>query len=786
MEKTFGFGSEYWVKNLVSQVRFGEALESLCRCLRQENSGIMNPVFIEVGPHAALKGPFGQTLKALNLANFDYEYTSALVRLQDARQSVLSVAGKLFELGYPVSVDTANSLGSPTLPGKVLTDLPTYCWDHSAKYWHESRLSKEYRLRQHPYHDVLGLRVISGNSIDPTWRQILSVDRQPWLTDHVIDGFKIFPGSGYVCMAIEAAWQLAEDSKKATKISRIRLRDVRFIKALVIPDGPDTLEVQIILRQGPSTWREFVVAALSAEGQWSEHCRGLVTAEYGSQENEVEGTREEDIASDIRAQWVQSARDSCKTEVNHDTIYSNLERNGNVYGPTFADIVNLKLGDHEAVATVRVPDVKSHMPGQFMQSHLIHPTTLDAITHVFLPLQAIYHKSGSVMPTSIGEIVVLPTVPNQAGRELEVVVGLLATGAKIAVLERGDTGPRAEPVVSMFNLETVVIGEGQRSPDEGHERNTVLHVDWETDADFFSGTSLRPKTPPGNAAIDHQVILARGAALHIRSCINNISRDDEGFDPSALTGYQKHLYKWMHDYNSSEASKMLLADVSMISAIEILSSLPKLGVEGHLLSTIGPNLISIVKGEMDPLPLLLGKGGLGQVQENIETGRKVGAHVSQYLSSYAIKRPRMKVLEIGSGTGYHTGDILKAFEGRNIHSYDLTDSSLLLLRQLKSSFAQHEGINFKALDINQDPYGQGFDPDSYDVVIINNVLRIASSLDDAVRNAHKLLVPGGALVFLGMTDPSPTYGLIFGMMESTWTSTSPFYSIASTLADTLY
>ena len=94
----------------------------------------MNPVFIEIGPHAALKGPFGQTLKALNLANFDYEYTSALVRLQDARQSVLSAVGKLFELGYPINVNTANSLGSPKLPAKVITDLPTYCWDHSAKY----------------------------------------------------------------------------------------------------------------------------------------------------------------------------------------------------------------------------------------------------------------------------------------------------------------------------------------------------------------------------------------------------------------------------------------------------------------------------------------------------------------------------------------------------------------------------------------------------------------------------------------------------------------------------
>ncbi|KAJ4177869.1 hypothetical protein NW767_015007 [Fusarium falciforme] len=130
-EKSSGFGSSYWVENLVSQVRFSEGLETLCLALAQENQktggGAITPVFIEVGPHAALKSPFTQTIQALHLPDFDHQYTSVLVRGQDARYSMLAVAGKALELGCPVDIAAANSYGAlDTHPSKVLTTLPPY------------------------------------------------------------------------------------------------------------------------------------------------------------------------------------------------------------------------------------------------------------------------------------------------------------------------------------------------------------------------------------------------------------------------------------------------------------------------------------------------------------------------------------------------------------------------------------------------------------------------------------------------------------------------------------
>ncbi|KAF4985576.1 hypothetical protein FDECE_16463 [Fusarium decemcellulare] len=420
----------------------------------------------------------------------------------------------------------------------------------------------------------------------------------------------------------------------------------------------------------------------------------------------------------------------------------------------------------QAVVTVRVPDVQSHMPDQSTLYCLSHLMMLDNIAHFLLLLQAKCRKSKSALPTSIGKLIVSPILLNQPDSELEALVDPTPRDKGSRVRER--TNLRVGSLMTMLNLETVFFSESQQLANNKQKQNSALHIDWERDADFFSGYSASQTMPLCDTVVDHQLVLARAAALHIRACINNMSSKDETVAPPSLSGHRLQLYKWMEAYNYSQASRILLEDVSMTSAIDILSSLPKLGVVGELLSQIGPNLIAILSGTLDPIPLLLDAGRLDQIWGSIETMRKMQAHVRGYLSSYAIKKPRMSVLEIGASTSNTTDTIIQAFQGRNLRSYDLTDASLPTLKQVKRLFEQRDVVNFKSLDINKDPVSQGFVAGDYDVVVINNALHIANSLDEVVKKARQLLVPGGALIILGMTDVSPAYGLISGMIESTW------------------
>ncbi|KAH8164730.1 hypothetical protein CIB48_g3496 [Xylaria polymorpha] len=221
--KTSGFGAEYWAQNLVSTVRFPDALvECYNDASLAAGSRAATRVFLEVGPHSALGGPLKQTLASLpNKA--DYKYLSAIVRGKNAFTTLATACGKLFEFGLNVDIEAVNAVQDGTKVRGMVLDLPPYAWDYSNRFWHESRLSKEYRFRKYPYHDLLGLRLIGSTPLEPIWRNILTIDAQPWLNEHIVDGFAILPGSSFLTMAMEAARQLNEE-RGAPKIKRFHLK----------------------------------------------------------------------------------------------------------------------------------------------------------------------------------------------------------------------------------------------------------------------------------------------------------------------------------------------------------------------------------------------------------------------------------------------------------------------------------------------------------------------------------------------------------------------------------
>ncbi|CAG7563079.1 unnamed protein product [Fusarium equiseti] len=300
--------------------------------------------------------------------------------------------------------------------------------------------------------------------------------------------------------------------------------------------------------------------------------------------------------------------------------------------------------------------------------------------------------------------------------------------------------------------------------------DSVQHIEWELDANFFTGCKPRPTTPLNKAVADHQITLARAAALIIRISLNNIPADVPDFDPASLTGYRKQLFQWMNTYNASPASKLLLGDVTMAVTIEVLSSLPKMSAEGEILAKIGPNLGGILQGTVDPISVLTADDKIYRMQDDMELIQKMREHLGDYLSCFATKEAPISILEIGASTCNSTKTIIGAFSGQKNVSYTITDRSLSVLVQIKPS--QTVQVNLKALDINEDPLDQGFSPESFDVILVNNILYTANSLSRVLGNTRKLLAPGGTLLLVGLSNMSPAYNLIFGMNENMWSDGS--------------
>jgi acyl transferase domain-containing protein len=183
--------AKYWVTNLVSPVRFVDAVRKfqsragpapIKKLDGSHRESAVVDVLVEIGPHAALRGPCRDTLLAAN-ASARVEYLSALVRNTNGSRTLLQAIGRLHCLGAKIELAAVNLA---TGAEKVLTDLPTYSFNHAKSYWHEGRTSKGFRFRKYGRHELLGWPEDDWNPLQPKWSNILQSSDPVWVRDHAV------------------------------------------------------------------------------------------------------------------------------------------------------------------------------------------------------------------------------------------------------------------------------------------------------------------------------------------------------------------------------------------------------------------------------------------------------------------------------------------------------------------------------------------------------------------------------------------------------------------------
>jgi len=170
----------YWKENMVSTVQFSAAFTE---CLRHHSE---NMVIVEIGPHPALKGPAQEVLRSLDTKSVGY--FNSCTRGENDIESLLQSAGAMIALGIPLNTSNINAIedydgsGSSFAIGKVLTDVPSYSWDHSTPFWYESRISRNVRFRHFLRHQLLGSRYLDDVSSRPCWRALWTLREISWLS----------------------------------------------------------------------------------------------------------------------------------------------------------------------------------------------------------------------------------------------------------------------------------------------------------------------------------------------------------------------------------------------------------------------------------------------------------------------------------------------------------------------------------------------------------------------------------------------------------------------------
>ena len=179
----------YWRANLESPVLFDEAVSEMVKSSRPD-------LIIEIGPHAALQGPLRQISKMNEPQDKFPEYLTALVRKNDSMADLLALSGKLFTRGYGIDLGRVNALqnedGTYNKSSKVVVDLPHYQWQYPEQaILFENRYTREWRLRMHARHDILGSRTPGGVQKEPVWRNVLRSKDVAWLSDHRVSSFEL-------------------------------------------------------------------------------------------------------------------------------------------------------------------------------------------------------------------------------------------------------------------------------------------------------------------------------------------------------------------------------------------------------------------------------------------------------------------------------------------------------------------------------------------------------------------------------------------------------------------
>lgn len=493
--------AHYWKSNMCNTVEFADAVAGiLAHDVKSSGASSRTTRFrwggvIEVGPHAALKGPVQQSFTAAaNKLAKEAPYVSLVVRGQDASRTALSAVGDLWSGGINIDWRAVNQISSwPLNQPKTLVELPSYAWNHSRRFWHEASSTRFIRYPEAPRTDLLGMPEGPRNPMEPRWRNYLRVSENPWIDDHKITGTTLYPGAGMLVMALEGALQISDSSKQ---VHGFRFSNVAFERGLVVTDGDESaVETRLSLLPDRFIPNQYGFRVFSYNGSaWTLHCHGTVSVEYTKS---LEGGHEEATDAVWQSQsqtYNDLADDTTKDEIDIDDFYEHLESKGMEYGPSFRNVVSLtSVPAHKAAyGTITTPDTKSDMPAQFEYPHVIHPATLDAIFHLLLATASDGKPTEeAAVPFGLEDMFISAKQPQGAGTEFLGFSQLTATNpaarevsCSLVVSDTEWSGPKI--VASGFHLRQVTSSEGDAAStgvQSGTKKSAT--VDWQVDADFF-------------------------------------------------------------------------------------------------------------------------------------------------------------------------------------------------------------------------------------------------------------------------------------------------------------
>ncbi len=781
----------YWRRQAREPVAFRECIATL------SERGV--DVVVELGPQAVLG-----TMVAMGWPGADAPATvSSLLPPAEVEETgdsgfAEAVAGA-WEAGLAVSF-----AGLFAGERRRRVSLPGYPFQRD-RHWVEA--PKRRRLAAGAGHPLLGVRHESPRG-ETLFETELAADDPDWLDDHRVYGRAIAPGALYGAMAAAAA---SPDGGEPVAVEDLQLRT-----ALVLPedDGEDgggagSRAVQIVLDEAIAGQPRRVEVYSKSDGDegWTLHAAARVSAGGARQSGERAGL---DALRAGLAEADPAAFYRARAEANIQL------------GPRFRTLQRLWRGDGQAVAEVALPEgVESAGDGP-------HPILLDGFLQVMGAARTLSgaEEGDTYLPFAWERFWLAGPLPERivcharmregdadAGAEdaapRETLSGDLRLytpdGVEIGGLD-GYAAKRATRAALLSGAEGVqdllyeVIWEDHPLapgllPADFLPAPSAVAAQWGPFADYLAaeGVSVEGRS----ALLADLERMAQAVALRTLERLGWERAAGETVEPETLRERLKagdqHRRVFRRMFELLEAAGVVEGagdgfTVTVGAGDPLPEALPpdigafadEIGArhehgatEIELFRRCGGALAEALTGEADPLTLLFSSGepSAGDLYRLAPVARAANTMLAEAVAALLRELPadrRLRIIEVGAGTGSATGVVLPELPADR-YDYVYTDISAGFFAEAEGRFGGSEAaIDYRVLDIEQDPVAQGFGAHGYDLVIASNVLHATRFLDETLAHCRDLLAPSGCLVALENLRGQGWLDLTFGQLDGWW------------------
>ncbi|HEX2569028.1 MAG TPA: type I polyketide synthase [Polyangia bacterium] len=379
------FDAAYWGRNLREPFLFAKTLGKM--------AAEGQDIYLEVSPHPVLGASL---LDCLRHDKSEAQVVPSLRRGTDDVRQLLGSLGAVYAAGGDVAWSRVYFMGGSRAP------LPAYAWQRE-RYWLDQldgsapaelsakangvhaglRRSRPQRADVHP---LLGASVnLASEPGRIAWECELALETHPYLKEHLVQGAVMFPGSGYVEMALAAARQAYGPDAFVEQAD--------YKQALYLQKGR-TYPLQLILsplEEGRASFQIFSCAPADAQRQrWTLHAAGTVGYGQPAAAAAPSGSL---VPGDIQGR--------CPAVMTGEEHYRIMGGWGFEYGPAFHAIEQIWHRDGEALARLSLPASLRAEAGPYQ----IHPVLLDSAFQVVsaaLPEAERASGGGAYTPIPIG------------------------------------------------------------------------------------------------------------------------------------------------------------------------------------------------------------------------------------------------------------------------------------------------------------------------------------------------------------------------------------------------